>query len=60
MWSPTLAVMGTAAAGYDDFVICCRVTADEAVTVMRGMMSKLKLTVKQGEDAVGLPAERNV
>ena len=28
----------------DDFVICCKGTADEAMTVMRGMMSKLKLT----------------
>jgi RNA-directed DNA polymerase len=31
----------------DDFVICCRGTADEAMTVMRGMMSKLKLTVNE-------------
>lgn len=28
-------------------VICCRGTADEAMTVMRGMMSKLKLTVNE-------------
>jgi RNA-directed DNA polymerase len=31
----------------DDFVICCRGTADEAMAVMRGMMSKLKLTVNE-------------
>jgi group II intron reverse transcriptase/maturase len=31
----------------DDFVICCRGTADEAMTVMRGMMSRLKLTVNE-------------
>jgi RNA-directed DNA polymerase len=28
-------------------VICCRGTADEAVSVMQGMMSKLKLTVNE-------------
>jgi hypothetical protein len=31
----------------DDFVICCRDTAAEAMTVMRRMMSKLKLTVNE-------------
>ncbi|MGD0042287.1 MAG: group II intron maturase-specific domain-containing protein, partial [Isosphaeraceae bacterium] len=31
----------------DDFVICCRGTAEEAMTVMRKMMSKLKLTVNE-------------
>lgn len=31
----------------DDFVICCRGTAEEAMTVMRGMMSKLRLTVNE-------------
>jgi len=31
----------------DDFVICCRGTAKEAMTVMRGMMTKLKLTVNE-------------
>ncbi len=31
----------------DDFVIGCRGTAEEAMTVMRGMMSKLKLTVNE-------------
>ena len=31
----------------DDFVICCRGTAEEAMTMMRGMMSRLKLTVNE-------------
>jgi RNA-directed DNA polymerase len=31
----------------DDFVICCRDTAGDAMVVMRGMMSKLKLTVNE-------------
>jgi RNA-directed DNA polymerase len=31
----------------DDFVICCRGTADEAMTVMRTMLAKLKLTVNE-------------
>jgi RNA-directed DNA polymerase len=31
----------------DDFVICCRGTAEEAMNVMRKMMSKLKLTVNE-------------
>ena len=31
----------------DDFVICCRGTAEEAMTVMRGMMAKLKLTINE-------------
>jgi RNA-directed DNA polymerase len=31
----------------DDFVICCRGSAAEAMTVMRGMMQKLKLTVNE-------------
>ena len=31
----------------DDFVICCSGTAEEAMTVMRRMMSKLKLTVNE-------------
>ncbi len=31
----------------DDFVICCRSQADEAMTVMRSMMSKLRLTVNE-------------
>ena len=31
----------------DDFVICCRGTAAEAMTAMRAMMSRLKLTVNE-------------
>jgi len=31
----------------DDFVICCRGTADEAMRAMRTMMGKLKLTVNE-------------
>jgi len=31
----------------DDFVICCRGTADEAMTEMRSMMKRLKLTVNE-------------
>jgi RNA-directed DNA polymerase len=31
----------------DDFVICCRGTAEQAMSVRRGMMSKLKLTVNE-------------
>jgi group II intron reverse transcriptase/maturase len=31
----------------DDFVICCRGTAEKAMSVMRVMMSKLKLTVNE-------------
>ena len=31
----------------DDFVICCRGTAEEAMNAMRTMMSKLKLTVNE-------------
>jgi RNA-directed DNA polymerase len=33
----------------DDFVICCRGTADEAMTTMRGMMSRLRLTVNEAK-----------
>jgi len=31
----------------DDFVICCHGTADKAMATMRGMMSKLRLTVNE-------------
>jgi RNA-directed DNA polymerase len=31
----------------DDFVICCRGTAEAAMTTMRGMMSRLRLTVNE-------------
>ena len=34
----------------DDFVICCRGSADEAMTAMRLMMDKLKLTVNEEDD----------
>jgi RNA-directed DNA polymerase len=33
----------------DDFVICCLGTADEAMTVMRSMMAKLRLTVNEAK-----------
>ena len=33
----------------DDIVICCRGTAQEALAGMRGMMSKLKLTVNEAK-----------
>jgi RNA-directed DNA polymerase len=43
----------------DDFVICCRSNAKEAVTVMRTMMEKLKLTVNEEKTVIcGVPEER--
>jgi group II intron reverse transcriptase/maturase len=33
----------------DDFVICCRDSADRALTAMRGMMAELKLTVNESK-----------
>jgi group II intron reverse transcriptase/maturase len=33
----------------DDFVICCRGSAAEAMTAMRGMMARLKLTVNEAK-----------
>jgi group II intron reverse transcriptase/maturase len=33
----------------DDFVICCRGTGEQAMSVMRRMMEKLKLTVNEGK-----------
>jgi RNA-directed DNA polymerase len=33
----------------DDLVICCRGTADEAMTAMRAMMTKLRLTVNEAK-----------
>jgi RNA-directed DNA polymerase len=36
----------------DDFVICCRGTAEEASTVMRDMMQRLKLTVNETKTRV--------
>jgi len=42
----------------DDFVILTRGRADEAMTVMRGMMAKLKLTVNEAKTRTcSLPAE---
>jgi RNA-directed DNA polymerase len=43
----------------DDFVICCRGRAEEALTTMRDMMSKLKLTVNETKTRVSrLPDEK--
>ncbi len=36
----------------DDFVICCRGTAQETMTTMRAMMCKLKLTVNEAKTRV--------
>src|SRR3954470_19423338 len=36
----------------DDFVICCRGTAAEAMSPMRGLMSRLKLTVNEEKTRV--------
>jgi group II intron reverse transcriptase/maturase len=42
----------------DDFVICCRGTASEAMSTMREMMSRLKLTVNEAKTQVRqVPAE---
>jgi RNA-directed DNA polymerase len=43
----------------DDFVICCRGTAEEALATMRTMMEKLRLTVSEKKTRrCGVPAER--
>src|SRR6202453_1733762 len=43
----------------DDLVICCRVGAEQALTEMRAMMSKLKLTVNETKTRVcSLPEEK--
>jgi group II intron reverse transcriptase/maturase len=43
----------------DDLVICCRGRADEALVLMRNMMSKLKLTVNESKTRVcRLPEEK--
>jgi RNA-directed DNA polymerase len=43
----------------DDFVICCRGRAEEALATMRDMMSKLKLTVNETKTRVNkLPGEK--
>ncbi len=42
----------------DDFVICCRGTAEKAAAVMRSMMTQLRLTVNETKTRVcRLPAE---
>src|SRR6201990_1391008 len=43
----------------DDLVICCRVRADQALTAMRAMMSRLKLTVNENKTRIcKLPEEK--
>jgi hypothetical protein len=43
----------------DDLVICCRAGADEALNLMRNMMSRLKLTVNESKTRVcRLPEEK--
>jgi group II intron reverse transcriptase/maturase len=43
----------------DDLVICCRASADEALSLMRSMMSRLKLTVNDSKTRVcRLPEEK--
>ena len=43
----------------DDLVICCRGRAEEALAIMRNMMSKLKLTVNETKTRVcRLPEEK--
>ena len=43
----------------DDFVICCRGRAEEALATMRDMMSKLKLTVNETKTRVNrLPEDK--
>ena len=44
----------------DDFVICCRGTAEEAMAAMRDMMQRLKLTVNEKKTRLcRLPDERS-
>jgi len=43
----------------DDLVICCHARADEALVMMRNMMSRLKLTVNENKTRVcRLPEEK--
>jgi RNA-directed DNA polymerase len=43
----------------DDFVICCKGSADEAMLAMRNMMDRLKLTINEAKTHVRtLPQER--
>ena len=44
----------------DDFVICCRGTADETMRVMRSMMSKLRLTVNETKTRLCRVPKENV
>ena len=44
----------------DDFVICCRGTAEEAMRVMRAIMEKLKLTVNEEKTRIGRIPEDSV
>ena len=44
----------------DDFVICSRGTADEAMAAMRGMMAQLKLTVNEAKTRVCRVPEETV
>ena len=44
----------------DDFVICCRGTAAEAMQAMRSMMSKLRLTVNEAKARLGRVPEEGV
>jgi len=39
----------------DDLVICCRGNAEEALAAMRGMMSRMKLTVNEAKTRVCAP-----
>src|SRR5205823_12227960 len=43
----------------DDWVICCRARADEALVAMRSMMSRLKLTVNESKTQVCRLPEEN-
>jgi group II intron reverse transcriptase/maturase len=44
----------------DDFVICCRGSADEAMRVMRSMMLKLRLTVNEAKTRLCRVPEESV
>lgn len=43
----------------DDYVICCRGTAQKAMPVMQAMMDKLKLTINESKTSIcSIPKER--
>ncbi|CAN5898425.1 hypothetical protein BH23PLA1_BH23PLA1_27670 [soil metagenome] len=44
----------------DDFVICCRGTACEAMRVMRSLMSRLRLTVNAAKTRLGRVPDESV